>query len=183
MTGCERLSDRMPGVALHRSVWSAEEESHLAACADCRTEWELIRIAARLGDSLPQQRDPAAIAAGVLGRVANARSTVRPRRRLWITAGLAAAAVAIIVVRIPKFPVRASIPAPIPVATGQAPTAAGSASQSLPIPELDGLPVSQLESILGALDAAPDASSSLDGPAFDDMGAPELDRALADWEG
>ena len=50
MSYCERLSDRMPDVALLRAAWSAEEAAHLASCADCRAEWDLVLAA--LGSSL-----------------------------------------------------------------------------------------------------------------------------------
>ncbi|MEO7985881.1 MAG: hypothetical protein ABI766_05070 [Gemmatimonadales bacterium] len=184
MTVCEQLSDSMPDIALRRRVWSAEEETHLTACADCRSEWRLVEIAAGLGDSLPASRDWNVVATGIVGRVATERSAARIRRRGWAAAGLAAAAVAILAVRTARPPLQLPVPVPVPVATVHAPPpVSSSTTQSLPLPELDGLPVSQLESILGVLDASPDISSSLDGPAFDDMDGAELDRALAAWEG
>ena len=49
MTVCEQLSDRMPAVAHGQAGWSAEEQAHLAGCADCRAEWDLVSAASRLG--------------------------------------------------------------------------------------------------------------------------------------
>lgn len=171
MTQCERLSDRMPDVALGRAAWASGEQAHLDACDDCRTEWALVQATAHLGESLPRARDPEVVTAAVLARVAGERAAARTRRRAWMAAGLAAAAAVIIVVRIPR-----TIPAPTAPAVAIAP-------QSVALPELYDLPDAELESILGSLDEPADASPALDEPGLDDLDEHELERALGEWEG
>jgi anti-sigma factor RsiW len=195
MTQCERLSERMPDVALGRAAWTSEEQAHLDACADCRAEWTLVQATAHLGDSLPRARDPEALTAAVLGRVAGEQAAVRTRRRTWLVAGLAAAAVAIIAVRIPRspsgvgVPVTTAAPVPAPVAAVPTPTVpsptapAVAARQSVALPELDDLPDAELESILGSLDQTSGVSPSLDGSGFDNLDDHELERVLGAWEG
>jgi len=91
MSDCERLSDRMPEVALLRAAWSAEEAAHLASCADCRAEWDLVLAAHRLEASAPSV-DPATMAAAVQHRLASERMADRRGRWGWALGGLAAAA-------------------------------------------------------------------------------------------
>jgi hypothetical protein len=171
MTQCERLSDRMPDVALGRTAWTPEEQAHLEACDDCRAEWALVQGAAHLGDSLRGVRDPAVLTAAVLARVAEERVTVRTRRRAWLVAGLAAAAAVIILVRIPR-----TIPTPMGPAVASAP-------QTVALPELDDLPDAELEAILGSLDEPSGAPPSLDDSGLDDLDEHELERVLGTWEG
>ncbi len=168
MTQCERLSNRMPDVALGRAAWAAEEQTHLDACDDCRAEWALVRGATRLGESL-SARDPEALTAALLGKVARARGATRTRRRAWLAAGLAAAAVAIIAVRIPR--------------TAPTPTGIAITSATVALPELDGLPDTELELILGSLDEPSGASPALEEPGLDDFDEHELDLVLEAWEG
>ena len=178
MTECEHLSDRMPEVALGRSAWSADEQHHLDGCADCRSEWRLVTMTSALGAGLSPGRSPETTAAAVFGRLAGERSAARARRRSWLVAGLAAAAVAIIAVRLPRHTVTvpaAGAPSPAPVASGE--------RQTVPIPELDDLPASELEGILGALDDSPGGASSIDGSPLDDIDDHELERVLGAWEG
>ena len=72
MSDCERLSDRMPEVAMQQAAWTAEEAAHLASCADCRAEWDLVLAARRLESSAPSV-DPTAVAAAVQRRLATDR--------------------------------------------------------------------------------------------------------------
>jgi hypothetical protein len=185
MTHCERLSDRMPDVAHGRSGWSPEEENHLTTCADCRSEWELVRTASHLGDSLPPLRSPETVAATLLGRLAVERARLRARQRNWLVAGLAAAAVTIIAVRIPRpegvvplVSAPAPAPAPVPVSGPQ-----GAARQLVPLPELDDLPSAELEAILGSLDEPGAASAASEGAALEDFDDHELEQVLGAWEG
>jgi hypothetical protein len=182
MTQCERLSDRMPDVALGRSVWSAEEQAHLESCADCRAEWDLVVAAGRLGTALPPLSSPEVLSAALAGRLAGERAAVRARRRSWLAVGLAAAAVTIIAVRIPRAPVGPPQPrthVPLPVTPGPASVSSPPAIQ---LPELDGLPDADLESILGSLDES-SAVPSLDGTGFDQPDDHQLEQALEAWEG
>ncbi len=176
MTQCERLSDRMPDVALGRSVWGPDERQHLDACPDCLAEWKLIEMASRLGTSLTGSPDAEAVTASLLTRLAAERRNVSVVHRRWLAAGLAAAAVAIIAVRVPhSAPPGPAAPVPSSVAT--------TSGQALPLPELEDLPVSELQSILGALDDSSGVSRAFDDPALDDFDNHDLERALGAWEG
>jgi anti-sigma factor RsiW len=191
MTQCERLSDRIPDVALGRSVWTVEEQAHLENCADCRAEWDLVGAAGRLGTTLPPLSSPEVMTAALAGRLAGERAAVKARRRSWLAVGLAAAAVTIIAVRIPRPP--AAPPAPTaPVDSTRiwtrviGPASLGSPSvastPAIQLPELDGLPDAELESILGSLDES-SAVPSLDGTGFDQPDDHQLEQALEAWEG
>ncbi|HUF34365.1 MAG TPA: hypothetical protein VMN37_00360, partial [Gemmatimonadales bacterium] len=95
MIGCERLSDRMPQVALGRDGWTAEEAAHLEVCPDCRAEWALVGAVGRIGARAPAVSDPTVLAARVLRRLAE-EPAPRPRGRLVRWAGGLAAAAAIL---------------------------------------------------------------------------------------
>ena len=203
MTDCTHLSDRMPDVALGRSRWTAAEERHLAVCADCRAEWTIVSAARRLGSALPAPGDPAVTAARVLGRIADERTRGRTRARVWMAAGLAAAAALAVIVgsrqpsgsgpaagSTPDGPV-ATAPAPSgPAPVGAAPAVRGpvasgppsTASTELPLPELDGLSAEALDSILRVLDEPLAKVDPYDNPT-DPAGDHELERALAGLEG
>jgi len=192
MTHCERLSDRMPGVALGRSDWSEGEREHLEACADCRAEWELVSLTGRLGAGAVPSLDPQTMSAAVLARVASHRAAAGARRRGWLVAALAAAAVVIVVLRIPRpadhpsagaSGVAVTAPGPSAPLPAPAPTVANAGSEILPLPELDDLQASELESILGSLDDPSSATPSLDGSGLDDFDDHELERVLDAWEG
>ena len=195
MITCTALSDRMPDVALGRSRWTEDEARHLAACADCRAEWALVTSAAHLGDSLPALPDPEVTSARVLARLAVERTRARVRSRLWIVAGLAAAAVVALAVwtgrdgRVPG-----PTPAPPPVASRPAPVAQprdtpavvvlppAAAAVELPLPELDSLPAEALDSLLKVLDE-PLARGDAGDATLGDAGDQELEQMLAGLEG
>jgi hypothetical protein len=191
MIQCERLSDRIPDVALGRSVWTAEEQAHLESCADCRAEWDLVMTASRLGTTLPPLSSPEVMTAAMVGRLAGERAAARTRRRSWLAVGLAAAAVTIIAVRIPRSP--AGLPAPtnpapesyVPAQVPNPSTPVSPSVASAPaiqLPELDGLPEADLESILGSLDESTTVPS-LDGTGLDQPDDHQLEQALEAWEG
>jgi hypothetical protein len=169
MSDCERLSDRMPDVALQRAVWSAEEAAHLTSCADCRAEWDLVLAARRLEASAPSV-DPAAIAAAVQHRLAS-QHTISRRSRwgLAIAAAAAAAAVALAVGRAPEPPAD--------------PAVAVAAEPLVPLPELEGLDTAQLDTLLQALDGPLAGASAKDSTTADDDADAELEQILATWEG
>jgi hypothetical protein len=97
MTTCTELSDRMPDVAHGRSRWTEAEEHHLAGCADCRAEWELVMAALRLGETpLAAPGDPALLTVLLLERLGRERELLQRRLRIWTAAGIAAAAAVII---------------------------------------------------------------------------------------
>lgn len=171
MTHCERLSDRMPEVALQRAAWSAEEAAHLADCAECRAEWGLVQAARHLGGQAPDV-DPVAIAAAVRQRLAAERSAGRRRRWIWTVAGsaAAAAAVALAVIGAPDRP------------NGETRTVA-QAEPLVPLPELEELEASQLDTLLQALDEPFAGASTLESSTLGDGAEAEVERILATWEG
>jgi len=182
MTSCTQLSDRMPDVAHGASRWTETEERHLAACADCRAEWELVTAACRLGAPFRPPADPALMASLVLERLAHERRRARFRVRLWPAAGLAAAAAVILAVwtgvgvRPGGDGARGTAPR-VATAPPDAPRA------ELPLPELDDLPAEALDSILQALDSPGARADTYELPGLGDPGDRELERALTGLEG
>jgi hypothetical protein len=172
MSECTRLSDRMPGVILGRQEWSAEEKRHLGECASCRAEWELVQAANRLGETVGRRFDEGRTSRAVLARLASAQAA-RSRRRTWSAAGLAAAAAIAGLIwtgsgvdRTPKAPVPSAV-----------------ASLRIPLPELDSLQPSELDSVLQAIDEAGAQGSTLDSPDLGELDNDELETVLDYWEG
>ncbi len=165
MTTCESLSERMPEVALARARWTAEESAHLAACAECRAEWELVTATIRLGRKAPQVGPPDAIATAVLRRVAEDRRS-STRRRFW-GLGLAAAAFGGII-----WAGDRPEPGAPPVATIE---------NTMPDPE--PLETAEVDSMLEALDASQLGASALDEPSLSDLDTNELEQVLSTLEG
>ena len=170
-TDCERLSDRMPEVAMQRAAWTAEESAHLASCADCRGEWELVLAAKRLEARAPAV-DAAGIAAAVQRRLATERATRRRGRWIW-AAGSAAAAAAIA----------------FALTSGGGPRREPAAAVAIeieplvPLPELDGLETAQLDTLLRAINTAPAGTSGSESTTLGDEVDAELEQILATWEG
>jgi hypothetical protein len=196
MTPCQQLSDRMPAVALGRSRWSAAEEAHLASCADCRAEWNLVQLAGRLGASSPSAVNPEMIDARVRRRLGEARAGSRAVRR-WALVGLgvaAAIAVALWTGRpAPRQPIAAlpsaptvspeaakppepgvkpplPAPAPGPVAHVERPRL------DVPVPGIDEMSDSDLDNLLQAMDEPLAGNSTSPDDAW--LGDPD-DRELA----
>jgi hypothetical protein len=165
MTPCERLSDRMPEVARGRARWTPEEAAHLAACADCRAEWELVTVTIRLGGRAPQGEHPDAIATAVLRRVTEDRRS-RARRR-FLGVGLAAAAALAGVI----WAGDRSEPGAPPVAIEST------------MPDTEPVGAGELDSMLEALDASQLGASALDEPSLNDLDTNELEQVLSTLEG
>jgi hypothetical protein len=200
MSACTDLSDRMPDVALGRSRWTADEEHHLATCAECRAEWAIVSTASRLAPRIPIARTPEDIARHVLERIRTERAAARGIRRGWAVAGLAAAAAVGLVVWAQRVDTRpgapqtgGTTPAPVAAASGETalpaprvplgPAATGRLAE-LAIPELDSLPEEALDSILRVLDdPLARVGAGGDDASVDDEGDSELERALAGLEG
>lgn len=171
MSDCERLSDRMPEVAMQQAAWTAEEAAHLASCTDCRAEWDLMLASRRLESGAPSV-DPSAVAAAVQRRLATDRTASRRGRWAWVT-GAAAAAVAAIVLAISRGPETHQEATPA-VAVDMEPL--------VPLPELEGLETAQLDTLLQSLDGPLAGSAGRDSAATDDADS-ELEQILATWEG
>jgi hypothetical protein len=172
MSDCERLSDRMPDVVVRRAAWTADEAAHLASCADCRAEWDLVLAARRLEARAPTV-DPTAIAAAVQRRLATDRTASRRSRWFW-AAGAAAAVAAVIALAVTRGPAARPDVAPV-VAVETDPL--------VPLPELEGLETAQLDTLLRALDGPLAGASASDSASVDGDADAELEQILATWEG
>jgi hypothetical protein len=194
MTLCQQLSERMPAVALGRSRWSDAEETHLASCADCRAEWSLVQLAARLAASSPALVDPEAIGAKVAGRLEQARASGRRVRR-WAMAGLGVAAAVTValwtgrpaprqpIAALPSAPAPSAAPSPAPVNPPGA--HAEPPRLELPVPGIDEMSDSDLDDLLRAMDEplAGNSTSPDDGAGLGDPDDRELAGALTVEEG
>ena len=174
MNDCERLSDRMPEVALHRAEWTPEEAAHLAGCADCLAEWELVLAARALDERAPTVSDASALAAALQRRLAEDRA-LRTRVRLaWSFAAAAAAAAAILT-------------AVVTQRDGGPPSAGArtvAATEALvPLPELEGLGTAQLDTLLQSLDRPFAGTSTLDASTLGEHEDGELEQVFDTWEG
>jgi hypothetical protein len=175
MSNCERLSDRMPVVALGQAGWTSDEIRHLSECESCHREWGLVRLASRLGEDAGRSLEPTAIAAAVLRRLDSERENGRLRRRAWSFAGLAAAAV--LVAAIWTGGLQGGPSKVQPAGTEVA------GRLSIPLPELENLEPAELDSVLQTMDEPIVSGSTGDDPALGDLNNDELERVLDSWEG
>jgi hypothetical protein len=166
MSDCHHLSDRIPAVALGRDRWTTEDEAHLARCADCRAEWDLVRAAGRIGGGLPSLADHSDLAAAVLRRVADAPATKPRGRALRWAGGLAAAAAVVLAVW------TGTVPEP------PAPTSTAGVESSV-----EPLSTAQVDSLLDVEEAPLAGWSMLETPTLGDLNEDELERLLRTWEG
>jgi hypothetical protein len=180
MMDCDRLSDRMPDVALGRSQWTPEEAEHLAACAGCHQEWRLVRLAGDLGEGIGADLQPSSIATAALKRVAAERNRARQRR--WSLAGVAAAATIAFAVWYGRGPTGQTVHAPGGIPVAAAPTAQP-AEVAIPLPELDQLQEPDLDSLLQTIAPPLTSGSTLEDPSMGDLNDHELEEVLATWEG
>jgi 3-oxoacyl-(acyl-carrier-protein) synthase len=172
MNDCARLSDRMPEVALERSVWTPDEAAHLDECEECGDEWRLMLATHSLAGRAPAISDPAALAAAVQGRIARDRAERIRTRRTWSFVGAAAAAAMVLGVALAD---RGSTPPPA------ARVAAGSVL--VPLPELEGLETAQLDTLLQSIDRPAPVPSSLEASTMGEHEDGELEQVFAIWEG
>jgi len=173
MNDCERLSERMPEVALHRAAWTPAEAAHLAGCADCLAEWELVLAARALDESAPTVSELSGLPAALQRRLAEERALRTRVRRAWSFAAAAAAAAAILT-------------AVVTQRDGGAPAGArtvAGAEALVPLPELDGLETAQLDTLLQSLDRPFAGTSTLDASTLGEFEDGELEQVFATWEG
>jgi hypothetical protein len=171
MSGCERLSDRMPEVVHGRSRWTPDEAAHLAACADCRGELALVQASLALGRRAPRLSDAGGMAATIERRLAGVRTRRAGARRI---AGLAAAAAVLLTVWA-GWPER-------PVGTTHG-SSRPTAQALVPLPELELLDPAELDSLLQRIETPAAGNSTLDAPSLGDLEDTELEQVLATWEG
>ncbi len=173
MNDCERLSDRMPDVALHRAEWTPHEAAHLAGCAECLAEWELVLAAGALDASAPTVSDPSGLPAVLRRRLAEDRAGRTRVRRAWSFAGAAAAAAAILVaVMTDRDPGAAAGPGTV-----------AEAEALVPLPELEELETAQLDTLLQSIDRPFAGTSTLDASTLGEHEDGELERVFATLEG
>jgi hypothetical protein len=173
MSDCTRLSDRIPDVVAGTAAWTRADEDHLATCADCAGELELVRSTAALGDAFVSRTEPALAASGITRRLADARRAERRDRRAAWVAVAAAAAVVLVISSAGRGPA-ARVEGP-PVAAAADPAAAG---ESALVPELDSLDAGELSAVLDAFDA-PHAEADPPPPrSLGDLTDQELERVL-----
>lgn len=170
MTECRRLSDRIPNVVRGLSRWTTEETGHLAACAACRAELELVTAVRRLGERTPPLSTPRTIAVAVLDRLAEHRSS---RRRFWKYIGVGAAAAG----------VAALLWSGAVETDPSTPRESAVAAAEITLPELEPLDTVELDSLLEAMDSAALGWSALDEPTLGELDADELEQVLGTWEG
>lgn len=172
MTECGWLSDRMPAVVVGRAQWTPEEVQHLNGCRTCQEEWGLIQTTGRMGDRVGITVNSSAMASLVLQRLAREREAGRLRRRTWSFTGLAAAAAIAAAVWTGGT---TSLPPPSgTVVTGR---------MAIPLPELESLQASELDSVLLILDEPTVSGASVDEPGLTDLNSDELESVLDSWEG
>ena len=174
MTECGRLSDRIPVVALGMAEWTPEEARHLNACRLCQEEWELLRMAGRLGDTAAISIDSSAMASAVVHRLAHQREAGGLRRR-WSFAGLAAAAAIAAAVW------AGSADRVAPLAPSSGTVVAG--RLAIPLPELEPLQAAELDSVLQTMDEPNAGGVPVDEPGLGDLNFDELETVLDSWEG
>ncbi len=174
MSTAHIVADRLAGSA-GRTAWSEAEAAHLASCADCRLELELVAVARRLGTVPLAGFDPKRVATGVLLRLATApaelpaRAVRHPVR--WLAALAAAAAVMLVVSRrAPSGPADLSD------------RGHGGALVVSVLHELDGLSEPQLEEMLQSMPPAIRALDHVEMAPLSDLNATDLERVLRSME-
>ncbi len=171
MTECGWLSDRMPAVVVGRAQWTPEEVRHLNGCRACQEEWALVQVAGRLGDRAGVTFESSAMTSLVLQRLGREREAGRLRRTWSFTALAAAAAIAAAVWTGGKTSL---LPPSGTVATGRL---------AIPLPELESLQASELDSVLLILDEPNVSGAPVDEPGLTDLNSDELESVLDSWEG
>lgn len=163
------LTDRIPDVAAGRDGWTAAEAAHLARCAECAAEWEIVvRYAGRVPGDVSSAEG---VADAVLQRLRKSPVTeLTPRRRRWARpVALLAAASVVIALLVQVSPPRDDAA----VATSGEPTM---------LPELDGLGDGELEVLLVAL-LPPDDAPVIELPRLGDLTDEELALLLEEVGG
>lgn len=167
MSDCYWLSDRMPSVALGRAAWTPDEVRHLNGCQSCQQEWELVQTTSRLGERLTKRLDASAGSQALLQRLD--RSS-RRRQRIWSIAGIAAAAA--ITALLWTGP-EETVPEPVPMV----------GRLEIPLPELEELQPTELDSVLRTMDQPAPGASALEEPDLGELDSEELETVLDYWEG
>ena len=171
MSGAHLDSDRLAESVHGDTAWTTAEAAHLARCAECRLELDILGAARRLASRQLAGLDPAQVAPEVLHRLRDDQALRKRRRGQWLV-GLAAAAAVILAVSLgmPRGP---SIP-----------DDAGLAAYSTVsvLHELDGLSEPQLEEVLQSIPQATEALDHVEMAPLSDLSASDLERVLRSME-
>ncbi|MEZ4411833.1 MAG: hypothetical protein R2910_02440 [Gemmatimonadales bacterium] len=166
---CQELSDKMPSVARGEVAWTQEEARHVAACAACRAEWEVVSTGAALADDVTIDAD--ALAERVLLRLRTEPVVKRFPRSRWI-AGIAAVAAAVLLVS------RVVTTAPLPPGPAAPPTVLG----AVDVPGLTSLSEDGLAEVLESMAPQWTDTPTIDTPSLDDLDPRELEQVQHLWE-
>jgi hypothetical protein len=166
---CQELSDRMPGVARGEISWTDAEARHLASCADCRAEWEVVTAGAAVADDVTIDAD--ALAERVLLRLRTEPVVKRFTRSRWI-AGIAAVAAAVLLIS------KVVTTDPVPPGPAALPTALG----AVDVPGLTSLGEDGLAEVLESMGPLWTDTPTIDTPSLDDLDPRELEQVQHLWE-
>jgi hypothetical protein len=172
MSGAHLDSDRLAD-AVRDASWHADESAHLAECAACRLELDVVAAARRLGAADMARLESGRVAQAVLDRLATAPPAPRiggiSRPARWLVGLAAAAALALAVwygssrgpsgTELIESPVELSV-----------------------LHELDGLDEPELEEVLESMPAPAGAVSHLEPLSFDELNVTDLERVLRSME-
>jgi hypothetical protein len=163
------LTDRMPEVRHGRDAWTTSDEAHLASCAECAVEWQVVGAV-----NVPaiEAVDSEVIAAAVLRRLDEFPILVfRQRRTAWRISviGLAAAAALATVVLV-RSPSPSTDAAFVP------------SREATMLPELDDLLEAELEQILALVEPMSTEPIGVI-PRLGDLTEEELELLLLEVEG
>jgi len=162
--------DRLADTALGTAALSDAESAHVAECAECRLERELVAAAGRLGVAQVARLSPTRVADAVRHRLATEPGPPVPRARATWLVGLAAAAALALAVWYGST--RVSAPAPM-----------GSAPVELSVlHELDGLGEPELEAVLESIPLAAGAVFHPELAPLDELNVNDLERLLRSME-
>ena len=166
---CQELSDKMPGVARGKVSWTQEEARHLASCADCRAEWEVVTAGATVANGV--KVDAEAVAERVLLRLRTEPVVKRFARSRWI-AGIAAVAAAVLLIS------KVVTTAPLPPGPAAPPSALG----AVDVPGLTTLGEDGLAEVLESMAPQWTDTPTIDTPSLDDLDPRELEQVQRLWE-
>jgi len=161
--------DRLADTALGNAMLSDAESAHLAGCAECRLEHELVSAAGRLGGVETASLSGARVAEVVRHRLANEPPARRaPVRATWLVGLAAAAALALAVwygaTRAPSGP------------TGVVPV------EVSVLHELDDLAEPELEAVLESIPLAAGAVFHPEPATLEELNVNDLERLLRSME-
>ncbi len=166
---CQDLSDKMPSVARGDLSWTEAEAQHVAACADCQAEWQIVGAGMAVAHDVRVDAD--ALADRVLMRL-RTEPVVKPFPRSRWLAGIAAVAAAVFLFS------RVIGPAPLPPSPAAPPTA----SLAVDIPGLTALGEEGLAELLESMAPQWTDTPTIDTPSLDDLDSQELEQVQRLWE-